>query len=337
MSSIKKIATTSLFVAFASAALAQYSSPELMLVTDAGNGSSLHPAQVERYDPYSGAYLGAFGAGYLSDPYGATVIGSDAYITDLFSVGSTFYSRIVKFNFSTGAYDGTVFNSGPDQLTQITSYGGNLIASDLGSGSGNGRVWTLSPTGQFIQATSLPTASDALWGGAVVGAQYWGADENVSTLGGALLVYNLNADGSVSNFEGYIDYGLVFTSITTSQVNGSNFVYGSAVDQANNVEYLKKYDTSGNVVGSYQFGAGQASWSLAAGHNGIIYDFNRQGTVYRFDGGDSLSFGPLGSFALTNTYSGNTIAVYAAPEPVSMAFLGLGVIGLVLKRRRGRS
>src|ERR1022692_4349145 len=141
---------SSFLAACSGLALAQYSSPELMLVADAGGAvGSGHPSQIERYEPYTGAYLGAFGAGYLHNATGVNVIGQDAYVTDsLINANGISYSRIDKFNFSTGAYDGSIFNSGPFQLTSTATYGGNLIVSDDGPGTAvdSGYVWTLSPT-----------------------------------------------------------------------------------------------------------------------------------------------------------------------------------------------
>src|SRR5579862_1551093 len=157
-------------------AFAQYSSPEVMFVLDEGDGTAAHPVQIERYDPYSGAYLGAFGAGYIHAGQGISVIGQDVYVTDLYQPAA-YYSRIEKFNFSTGAYDGTVFNGGPNRLVSVSSYGGNLIAADYGTGAaGSGEVWTLGPTGALIGSTTLPS-DDAPYSGIVVGSQYW-----VSTL-----------------------------------------------------------------------------------------------------------------------------------------------------------
>ena len=109
--------------ALAGAAFAQYTSPEMLMVTDSGgtlaNGTVV-PAQVERYDPYTGNYLGAFGAGYLAGgiPDGITIVGQNAYVTDLFSVRDGTSTRASTS--STSAQEptqGSVFNGAPYQLT----------------------------------------------------------------------------------------------------------------------------------------------------------------------------------------------------------------------------
>lgn len=342
MKSLGKLITAALFAACAAAALAQYSSPELLMVTDVGgtlaNGTVL-PAQVERYDPYTGAYLGAFGAGYFEGtPSGITVIGQDAYVTDIFTHGSKF-SRIDKFNFSTGAYDGSVFNYGPYQLTSTSTYGGNLIVGDYGPGTGNGYIDTLSPTGNELSYVSLPT-NIVTKGATVVGSQLWVATTNVSTgIGTGMLVYTLNLDGTINTTSGPTSVGTPgggYTSVVTTSVNGTQWVYAGGYNAALTNGLIDRWTTGETPQGEQLIaGSPNGAHSLAAGHNGLIYAFDSSNKkVVRYDGGDSFTFGPLGSFALSDTANGNNIAVYAAPEPVSMAFLGLGVVGLIARRRR---
>ncbi|HTQ12070.1 MAG TPA: PEP-CTERM sorting domain-containing protein, partial [Fimbriimonadaceae bacterium] len=78
--------------------------------------------------------------------------------------------------------------------------------------------------------------------------------------------------------------------------------------------------------------------NIAFGHNGILYGLEGFGDqIVRFDSNEALNFGPLGTFKLN--YSGNPqrIAVYAAPEPFSMAGLAFGVAGVLLRRRAKRA
>lgn len=327
----------------AGAAFAQYTSPELMLVTDAGGTLSngiVVPAQVERYDPYTGAYLGAFGAGYFTGgiPDGITVVGPNCYVTELFTVASTEFSRIEEFNYSTGAYQGTVFNSGPYQLTSTSTYGGNLIATDYGNsvgGNATGIIWTLSPTGTYLGSVSLP--SDVQTKGAtVVGSQLWVATQN-NTSGNQMFVYNLNSNGTINGSPTI--YGAnsnAYTSVVSTTVNGTQYVYGGGYSVGGVNGEIDKFSTTGVFQNEQAIaGDGAAAYSLAAGHNGLIYawDYSTD-KVTRYDGGASFGFGALGSFTLNDTAIGQNIAVYAAPEPVSMAFLGLGAVGLLARRRR---
>jgi hypothetical protein len=318
--------------ALGSAAIAQYSSPELMLVADGGDAA--HPPQVERYDPYTGAYLGAFGAGYFQGaPDGISIIGQDAYVTDLFEIGSTDYSRIDKFNFSTGAYDGSVFNPGPDQLISTCTYGGNLILGDYGGGGGTGIIWTLTPTGGLVSETHLPTnvVADST---AIVGNQLWVAAKNNAGTS-ETLIYNLNADGSINGSPTGIGAQGSYLSIVTTTVNGTQYVYTGGYDTSVSNGVIDKWTTSGAFAGEQTIpGNFYGAISLAAGHNGIIYALNEANGIARYDGGSSFGYGSLGGFTLSNTVTAENIAVYAAPEPVSMAFLGLGVVGLIARRRR---
>ncbi|HTQ10642.1 MAG TPA: hypothetical protein VMI31_11260, partial [Fimbriimonadaceae bacterium] len=223
----------------AGSSFAQYTSPELMLVTDAGGttpAGTTAPAQIERYDPYTGAYLGAFGAGYVTDPFGVTVIGADAYVTDSFTVGTTPYSRIDKFNFSTGAYDGTIFSSSPDFLTGVTTYGSYLLASDFGSGGLNGGIYTYNSSGAQTNFYGMPQNSEPLSIATDASHVY------VSSYQG-LYSYNLNSSG--------VPTGLVFNA------SASSILFGVLYDGAKNSVYasgystINEYNTSGSIVSTY--------------------------------------------------------------------------------------
>lgn len=323
-----------------SLAAAQYSSPELMLVADAGDGTSAHPRQIERYDPYTGAYLGAFGAGYFQGtPIGVSVIGQDAYVTDTFTVNGTEYSRVYKFNFSTGAYDGSIFSSFPYQLTSVNAYGGNVIVGDYGNGlSGNptGSIYTLNSTGAIVGSVSLPT-NVVTNGATIVGSQLWVATVNLNAgSAGSMLVYNLNSNGTINGGPTSVGTpGGGFVSTTNATINGSQYVFAGGYDAGlNGVIY--RYTTAGAYAGSQTLSAGRnTAWSIAAGHNGMLYNYGLGSNVItRYDGASSFGYGPLGSFTLTNTTYAENIAVYAAPEPVSMTLLGLGAVGLIARRRR---
>lgn len=327
----------------AGAAFAQYTSPEMLMVTDAGgtlaNGTVVQ-AQVERYDPYTGAYLGAFGAGYFTGgtPDGITIVGANAYVTELFALGTVEYSRIEEFNYSTGAYQGTIFNSGPYQLTSTNTYGGDLITTDFGNSASSpvtGAIYTLSPTGTELGAVSLPSGVQTK-GATVVGSQLWVATQNNAS-GSQMYVYNLNANGTINGSPTKIGNGTNdYLSAVSTTVNGTQYVYGGGYNGTSFAGLIDKFSTAGTLLGEQTLTAGfESAYSLAVGHDGILYGLDIiDNAVDRYDGGTSFGFGSLGSFTLSDTVSCQNIAVYAAPEPVSMTFLGLGVVGLIARRRR---
>lgn len=333
-----RLIASSLFAAWCVPTFAQYSSPELMLVADTGNTLIGAPGKIDRYDPYTGAYLGSFGAGYLKNPIAVSVIGSEAYVSDDLTVNGSNYSRIFKFNFSTGAYDGMVYNGGPYQLNSINSYNGNLVATDRGNSNvaGYAGIWTLTPTGGVLGYSLIPGPTNVvLDAGTVVGSNYFGAVFNSAFNGGGIVDGNLDANGKVVSFNNTIDATEAYFGIASAAVNGQQFIFGAATPNGLTSEYIRKFDTSGNMVGSYQLSStDHLVASLAAGHNGMLYGMSYDGTVTRYDGGGSLALGPLGTFKLANTVNPYSIAVYAAPEPVTMVGLALGTWALVSRRRR---
>jgi len=316
------------------AAFAQYTSPELLFVTDYGGTTPLGatvPAQIERYDPYTGAYLGAFGAGYVSDPTGIAIQGSEAYVTDPFSYGGTYFTRIDKFNFSTGAYDGSIMDSSAYNLFGLSDYGSNLLACDYGDPSvGNDGVYTFNSAGSQTGFWALPAGSEA----ESIAAD--GSHSYIATAGGpGLMSYNLDANGLTTGLNFTAGAGNVYFGAAAFAAKGSAYAAGL---NSSAVGVIDEFSTSGVLLSEYTNGS-QGFDSLAFGHNGIMYAFDAlNDQILRFDGTVPLNFGPLGSFALNDTADGRRMAVYAAPEPVSMLTLGLGIAGLALrKRRRSRS
>ncbi|HTQ10424.1 MAG TPA: PEP-CTERM sorting domain-containing protein [Fimbriimonadaceae bacterium] len=325
-----KLLSVAAFVGLAGATFAQYTSPELMLVTDLGGTTPLGstaPPQIERYDPYTGAYLGAFGAGYVTDPTGITISGSDAYVSDPIVVGSTDYTRIDKFNFSTGAYDGSIMDYAPFRIWGLGTYGSNLLATDAGDGTGsNCGVYTITLAGTQTGFQGLPT--DAY--GESVAAD--GSRMYVATAGGlGFYSYNLNSSGISTGLNFNAGVGSWYWGAAAFAAKGSAYAGG---ENSSGYGVVDEFSTTGALLSEYT-NASQAFDSLAFGHNGMMYAFDENGDqILRFDATTPLNFGPIGSFTLNDTGHGARLAVYAAPEPVSMFALGAGVLGLALRRRK---
>jgi len=321
------------------AAFAQYTSPELMLVTDFGgttpNGATV-PAQIERYDPYTGDYLGAFGAGYVTDPYGIAVVGTDAYVSNPFVYAGNYFSRIDKFNFSTGAYDGSIFSTGPYNISGLATYGSNLLATDYGDGSfNNGGVYTYNSSGQ-------QTGFYGLANGTVANSIATDSSHSyIATGGGAgLLSYNLDANGLTTglHFQNGNGIGKIYFGVASLASANTVFTCGHATSGSSATIIDAYSETTGGLIGEYSNTNDERLISLAFGHNGMLYALDETtDQVQRFDATTAIAYGPLGSFAINDTADPISLAVYAAPEPVSMFGLGLGIAGLLVRRRRRQS
>lgn len=318
------------FGGMAVSAIAQYTSPELMLVTDFGgtlNGITIAP-RIERYDPYTGAYLGSFGTGYVTDPTGITIVGQDAYVSNPFTYGGTSFSRIDKFNFSTGAYDGSIFSSSPYNIYGLATYGTYVLASDFGFDGYYAGIYTFNSAGQQTSFYAMPTGSEP---------ESIAADSShayVASLANGLYGYNLNSSGVVTSqafntgagtdeYYGVTDYG------------AGNTVFADGVTSSD-LGVVSAYSTAGTLLSQYTTSTLLYD-SAAMGHNGMLYALADSNMIQRFDGTEALSFGPVGSFNLADTAVGVRVAVYAAPEPVSTAFLAMGAMGLILRRRSQRA
>ena len=327
MNTIKSIALAAICGA-ACTALGQYTSPELMLVTDSGgtlaDGTVVAP-RIERYDPYTGAYLGSFGTGYVHDPVGIAVVGQDAYVADPFTYAGTGFTRIDKFNFSTGAYDGSIFAGAPYNLYGLAKYGTYTLASDNGNGGNSEGVYTFDANGNETNFFAMPSG---IFPESIAAD---GSHDYVATVSGGLFSYNLSASGVTTSLNFNATPAATLYGVAVNQ--GDVFTSGYANGTSDGVIY--EYNTSGALLGEYSNGiASNGYYSLAFGHNGMLYAAGAGNVITRFDGDYNIEFGPLGSFSMSQTAEAERIAVYAAPEPASMFGLGLGAVALIARRRR---
>ena len=312
----------------AGTAFGQYSSPELMMVTDSGgtlaNGTVVAP-RIERYDPYTGAYLGSFGTGYVTNPYGIAVIGQDAYVSDPFTYNGTQYSRIDVFNFSTGAYDGSVFSTSPYNIWGLAKYGTYLLASDAGNTStgADAVVYTFNSSGTETSFYTMPSGTFPMSIAADSSHDY------VATYEGGLYSYNLNSTGVTTSLNFHATPADYLYGVAVNEGD----VFAAGYSSTNSDGQILEYNTSGVLQGTYT-STSNTPYSLAFGHNGMLYALTNDNTIQRFDGNYNIEYGPLGSFDLSETADAERIAVYAAPEPASMFGLALGALALIARRRR---
>ncbi len=313
-------------LALGAAAHAQYSSPELMLVLDYGD--STHVAKVDRYDPFSGQFLGSFGQNFLNNALspshvrGIQVVGNEVYVGLTFNAG---FSRIQRFNFSTGAFLGSIADTSPYALSGFSKFGDHLLASDEGFGLG-GYLWSYDTAGNATSVLNTPgsrirgVASDLASGTAIYTGPT-GLSRVVLNPDSTLVV------GSTSLLSSR--FGL---SVTTNTANGVTSYMDSVYDSGG-TGYLERRSTSGTLTGSVALGTGVLMQGLASGHGSTVYGISG-GNIFTFQNDSLFNQGSTGSFFTTQTNSAVGLAAYAAPEPAPFLMMGVGVLALVVKRRR---
>jgi hypothetical protein len=332
-----KLILSALTVVAAASSFGQYASPEVMLVTDSGGttpAGTTAGAQIERYDPISGDYLGAFGLGMVTSPSGIAVSGQTAYVADNLEVSGVFFSRIDKFNWSTGAYLGSLFDPAPFLIQGLSVYGNSLLASDIGNGTGaDSALYTFDlTTGNKIGSVSLP-ASSFPSKVTTIGSQAFVSGAGGANSGG-IYRYDLNANGTVAGSATQIATNPIGAIAGYTSKSGTNYVFSGGTSSTSPV--IQKWTTSGTLVDSLSLGAGHSfPTTLGFGHNGMMYSMEIDGTsINRYDAETPLFLGSLGSFQLTNTGNSQSFAVYAAPEPLTVLGFGVGVLALIRRRRR---
>ncbi len=323
----KKLSITLLIALGAcTGALAQYTSPELILVADFG--SLPGAGKIDRYDPFSGQYLGSFGQGYFHAIYGVSVVGQEAWVTDIISTSSTFYSRVNKFNFSTGAYTGTIYNPSPYELTRAVANGSNVLLADYGNGTGgSGNLYSTTGTGSLLSQSHFDTARSVALNSAT-GTAFVATDQGLKSVS----VTPAGLLGSANVISTAATYG-----VALGQVGSTTFLYDAVNTISGSI--LEKRDASGIGLQTTAIDPTQTYVDIATGHNGMVYGVGYNSTlsaykINRFSGDDSFFLGPLGGFKLTNTINPQSMAVYAAPEPAPLVLLGILGLAVVVKRRR---
>jgi hypothetical protein len=254
-------------------------------------------------------------------------------------IGGAVYSRIDKFNFSTGAFDGSIFSGGPNIIMGLAKFGPNLLACDYGTPSAtNGGIYTYDANGNQSGFLSLPNGTGP--SGIAVDASH----DFISTGGGTaiaplpgLISYNLDANGISTTLHFSTALGKNYHGVLTYQSSlGLRVMAGG---QLGSTTILDEYDTSGNHVDQIQLDPSTVDTidAIAVGHNGLVYALtggpDASNEIFRFDGNQPLFLGPLGHFNLNDTALSGRIAVYTAPEPLSVAALGLGFLVLIRRRR----
>jgi hypothetical protein len=308
---MKKFFALSLFALSFTTAYA--GSFDLVLVTDQGSKN------VKRFDGTTGAYLGAFGSGFFTNPQGITIQGGIAHVMDVVSNSA----RIRKFNFSTGEYLGSV----SVQSWSFSAGGSNLIIGTDNNyyitASGQGGTTRTSMTTGVQVATRLATVERGI-------AQ--GQDGRIYVNAIDSRLYS-----DIGGFSGFGSWG----SNVAAPINDPYqmvLVGGTRLASANaGNDSVTSFTTGGSSLASFSVDSLlDDPRALGLGHNNVLYaggfvaGSTTNGQIVRLDAFTGDNLGVFGSGILQNPHS---MAVQMAPEPGTMIAIAAG-IGLLAKRRR---
>lgn len=304
-----------LFFGIASlACLSAQASFELLLVADNGT-NTVATRKIHRFDSVSGAYLGSFG-------------GFNGNITMTYLNQST-NSLFVTTTTGSTEWD---YNTGMRKNSFVTTFSANFRHAVRPSGD---RVLTFDAFSDFV-SNSYPNLSGGSVTGFLSGAVYrsgmWLSNTSV-------VAYELSQSRFVNL--SMIAAGTTGTISSTTTGGSSSTGYGQMARNGGTSEIIMAAGSTGNVY-SYVPGAltyttrtlglGNAI-AAASAHSGyFVASIPASGgaIISSFDGSHNLS-GQFGNGIIVNPISMETVL---APEPGSLAALGLGVVALLRRRSR---
>ncbi len=293
-----------LFALAVSAAAASQASFELLLAVDNAEG------KVHRFDPVTGISLGSFGQGMMLGPAKIAINESSgvAYVSN-YGLNS-----VQMWNYNTGAYLGDLTNSvtGPWGIVRLDN--GNIAIAN------GALVRTFNSTGSLLSSFStsgfgLGTDGVNLFAGESGQIRKFSAS---GTLLGTLLT------------PGRVNYDIQIRG-TTAYSSGAN--YTNKFGRFNPVTMTGYTETTVSSLS-----AAADVYSTALSHGAILYvpgSSTAAGnpTVFsRYHTTAGTTISNFGNLPTTSLITGTAIVL--APEPGTMAALGLGAAALLRRRRR---
>lgn len=299
---------------------AAHGSFELMLALDRTD------RVVHRYDPETGAYLGNFGAGYIQNPIGMVMDQNTQTAFILQDRSGSQSDYITRMNYNTGAFLGTF------QLNFFSARAiGLLNSGQLMASVYFGDVSRITPAGAEDAYVSRPSgvSNDGLFSGM--------AQDSFGT------VYALYDNGVI--------YGWSNPFSTFGQQPNANLGAASALQPRGQLSVRDDWLAAGNLNtltfartapggGFFSTGSTTTIYSnirgTAIGHNNMMYAAGQTGasigSIARYDQFGNFA-GVFGSAQLKDPIA---LSVVVAPEPGTMAALGLGLAAILKRRRKQR-
>jgi hypothetical protein len=312
---------------FASVASASF---ELMLVQSAlaDPGTIIH--RVHRVDPVSGVNLGSFVIGPESRGLAASISRGELYTIDI-------NGNLRVFDYSTG-------------LRKRQAYIGLGSISDFVIGPGGDSLLIANGTGSIhrydLNSTAYATTAVASNPGIVSRLAYNATNNWIYALNtplGRVDGYSPSGNSWINlQSEGFaLGLGLTFGQMTHSPVFPGG-AYGTLTLGTSGAMNLQYVSSSGQFSGFGSFAVGETGHSsidtTAASHNGY-YQIGRDSSnpsLIRITEKDVAGY-TMNTVTLSGVNGGvRNVATVLAPEPGSMAVLGLGLAAL-LKRRKQKA
>lgn len=301
---------------------------DLMLLGDNTNSSA---PRVQRYDPQNGVLLGSFGAGFIAGAI--TDIEVDQASGTAFVLGGNLVSM---FNYNTGAFLSAI-NIGGYRDIEFDALTNTLTTAD-GGGSGlmPGRVFNLAGTqlgtfdGQWMSTAPIRLGSSARSAAWVMGATgSFPIQGAIFPIGGGSALQTSSSSyfwgGGDAMRESVYNAASDFCGVT---IRGGNLEYWGLATNGTGF-------STGTMNLVRNFGASTGNIAIENGHGSLQYIMNGNTIInYQSSGNFVLGTQTLG-FATAANVRG--MAVVVAPEPATMAALGLGALALIRRRRQQAS
>ncbi len=320
----------SLLISVGGAAQASF---EMMMFVD-GN-------RIVRYDPENRIQLGSFGAGELGTYTGAQIAADPTNHGVVAALNGD--GTIRRFNAFTGRYLGALsvgvnpfYGNGPMRF-EVLNNGNFLIAGYIGGGTEQvSRIYSGTTGAQLVDMSPF-------------GAAYWALD---SVQGSDGNIYTLNR---INNAGTYSFYTFCYTS-------SGGYLGANGLGSSSDASRFRAIGRSGNrilITGNFQYAAvshangvfqtltyvSWSTWSNPGVTGDIVWAHSRNHLhEVRDNGGGSFTnrvnhYDPMtnymgqGAIDLPYTTSLGSMTIITAPEPGTMAALGLGLVALLRRRR----
>lgn len=299
-----------------------HASFDLVMVMDTGTKS------IHRFDGITGSYLGSFGNGMLSSPESFAIdrTSGRAFVFDA-TIGLT---RV--FNYNTGSHLADLLISGPSQSSTFGN--GRLIRGFVGGASWS----TFDGNGTYLGAmfgTSTIANPVSLGGAVMESGRFVGLLSNSDNNGlNELLVFN-GAAANATQVGNNVFGGPAYFSGVQQVAVGGNRVFLATSPASGRLFSVNP--SSGAITQDGSYSMPGLLGGAAFGHGNQLYYSQNDGGVKTISrsvitsSNNIVEFSTFGQGFLVNP---TMMQVVAAPEPGTLAVLGMGVAALMRRRNR---